>query len=111
MERFSLGHLRQLHRNLDLNKSVSASNEGMVIEILREIAEMVVYGDSKSEMLFDFFCEKNMLALFLEIMWTEGGCSIKVRCFARLCTCTRCLSATLSASVCALLSYLCKIVS
>jgi len=36
---------------------------------------MVVYGDNKSELLFDFFCEKNMLALFLEIMWVEGpGC-------------------------------------
>ncbi len=35
---------------------------------------MVVYGDNKSELLFDFFCEKNMLSLFLEIMWTEGGC-------------------------------------
>ena len=35
---------------------------------------MVVYGDNKSEILFDFFCEKNMLSLFLELMWTEGGC-------------------------------------
>lgn len=33
---------------------------------------MVVYGDNKSELLFDFFCEKNMLSLFLEIMWAEG---------------------------------------
>jgi hypothetical protein len=42
------------------------------------IAEMVVYGDNKSEILFDFFCEKNMLSLFLEIMWTEDGCPAAV---------------------------------
>ena len=35
---------------------------------------MVVYGDSKSELLFDFFCEKNMLSLFLDIMRVQTGC-------------------------------------
>lgn len=40
----------------------------MVVEVLRVLAEMIVYGDSKSELLFDHFCEKNMLALFLEIV-------------------------------------------
>ena len=78
MEKFSIGHLRELHRNLEANKAVNENNSSMVVEILRMIAEMVVYGDSKSEMLFDFFCEKNMLALFLEIMWSEGGCPICV---------------------------------
>jgi protein CLEC16A len=53
---------------------VTKDNENNVIEILRLISEMVVYGDNKSELLFDFFCEKNMLSLFLEIMWTEVGC-------------------------------------
>lgn len=33
---------------------------------------MVVYGDNKSDILFDFFCEKNMLSLFLEIMWVDN---------------------------------------
>ena len=72
--RFSLPHLRELHSQLQRNRKVNAGNEDAVVESLREIAEMVVYGDNKSEMLFDFFCEKNMLSLFLEIMWQEGGC-------------------------------------
>jgi protein CLEC16A len=70
--RFSLIHLRQLHKDLYDNKIVNNINENVVVEILRELAEMVVYGDNKSELLFDFFCEKNMLSLFLEIMWIDG---------------------------------------
>jgi hypothetical protein len=72
--RFSLPHLRALHNQLQINKNVNDGNVDAMVEALREIAEMVVYGDNKSEMLFDFFCEKNMLSLFLEIMWQEGGC-------------------------------------
>lgn len=72
--RFTLPFLKKLHQQLVENKHVTTDNEAIVVEILRIIAEMVVYGDSKSEMLFDFFCEKNMLSLFLELMWTEGGC-------------------------------------
>lgn len=71
-QRFSLIHLRQLHKDLVDNKIITIENETIVVEILRELAEMVVYGDNKSELLFDFFCEKNMLSLFLEIMWVEG---------------------------------------
>ena len=70
--RFSLIHLRQLHKDLVDNRFITIHNETMVVEILRELAEMVVYGDNKSELLFDFFCEKNMLSLFVEIMWVQG---------------------------------------
>lgn len=76
--RFSLVELRRLYQELVENKEVNSTNESTVVEILRVLAEMVVYGDNKSEMLFDFFCEKNMLSLFLEIMWTEGGCPAAV---------------------------------
>ena len=77
-ERFSIQNLRKLHQQLVANKSVNKDNENIVIEILRLSSEMVVYGDNNSELLFDFFCEKNMMSLFLEIMWTEGGCPVKV---------------------------------
>lgn len=72
--RFSLIELKKLHSQLVENKIITEDNQHLVIEILRVIAEMVVYGDNKSELLFDYFCEKNMLSLFLEIMRTEGGC-------------------------------------
>ena len=76
--RFSLVELRKLHKQLVENKKVNDANQSLVVEILRVIAEMVVYGDNKSELLFDFFCEKNMLSLFLEIMSTPGGCASMV---------------------------------
>ena len=77
-DRFSLKHLRKIHQQLVDNKNVHQGNEALVVEILRVLAEMVVYGDNNSELLFDFFCEKNMLSLFLEIMWTEMGCPCRV---------------------------------
>jgi protein CLEC16A len=76
--RFSIIELRKLHQQLVENKVVTDENQNLVIEILRVIAEMVVYGDNKSELLFDYFCEKNMLPLFLELMHTENGCPAAV---------------------------------
>jgi protein CLEC16A len=76
--RFSLVELRRIHAQLVENKSVTDKNLNLVIEILRVLAEMVVYGDRKSELLFDYFCEKNMLQLFLQIIWAEGGCPASV---------------------------------
>lgn len=76
--RFSLIELRKIHQQLFENKLVNDENQNLVIEILRVIAEMVVYGDNKSEVMFDFFCEKNMLALFLEIMRNPNGCPLGV---------------------------------
>jgi len=78
LNRFSLQELRRIHNELLENKAVTDSNGELVVERLRVIAEMVVYGDNKSELLFDFFCEKNMLALFLEIMWSPGCCPSSV---------------------------------
>lgn len=76
--RFSLVELRRIHAQLLENKNVTAANQDLVVEILRVLAEMVVYGDRKSELLFDYFCEKNMLQLFLDIMHSEGGCPSSV---------------------------------
>ena len=75
---FNVRTLRTLHEELVLNKNVHRHNAEVVIERLRQLAEMVVYGDNNNELLFDFFCEMNMLSLFLEIMWTESGCPMKV---------------------------------
>lgn len=70
--RFTVQHLKHVHRELVENKVVTSKNVVTVIEHLRTVAEMVVYGDSNSEQLFDFFCEKNMMALFIEIMWSPN---------------------------------------
>ena len=70
--RFSVQHLKHVHRELLENKVVTSKNVVVVVEHLRTVAEMVVYGDSNSEQLFDFFCEKNMMALFIQIMWSPN---------------------------------------
>lgn len=77
-DRFSLVELRRIYKELVDNKFVTEDNQDLVIEILRVIAEMVVYGDNKSELLFDFFCEKSMLSLFLQIMYSESTCPVSV---------------------------------
>ena len=71
-------YVRSLYKQLDMNKIVTEQNEILVVEGLRVIAEMVLYGDKKSELLFDFFCEKNMLSLFLDVMSCPTGCPTKV---------------------------------
>lgn len=74
--RFTVVELRKLHQTLVDTKGVInvEENANVVVENLRLIAESVVYGDNKSELLFDFFCEKNMLSLFLQLMRAECGC-------------------------------------
>jgi hypothetical protein len=42
-----------MHQQLQENRVVTPANEATVREVLRGIAEMVVYGDSKSELLFE----------------------------------------------------------
>jgi hypothetical protein len=44
---------RDLHKTLSDNKYVNSDNEILVVEVLRMLAEMVLYGDSKSELLFE----------------------------------------------------------
>ena len=71
-EKFSLPYLRSLYTRLLENKTVNSSNQAMVIETLRVLSELTVFGDNNNQLLFDFFCEKNMIALFLEIMRPGG---------------------------------------
>ena len=71
-EKFSLPYLRSLYARLLENKTVTSSNQAMVIETLRVLSELTVFGDNNNQILFDFFCEKNMIALFLEIMRPGG---------------------------------------
>lgn len=53
--------------------------EARVVEILRRMGEVVVYGEQNDEAsggassgLFDYFCEKNMLALLVDVALGEG---------------------------------------
>ena len=72
-ERFTVQNLRLLHDRILENKVVTKENLDMMVESLRMISEMVVYGDKKSEILFDCFCERNMLPDFMLIMQSSRG--------------------------------------
>ena len=49
-------------------------SEERIVENIRSIAEILVYGDQHTDQLFDYFCEKNILSLFIAIL-EETHCS------------------------------------
>lgn len=69
-EKYSIFELNKIYELLKSNKVITRQNYTNVIESLRILAEMVIYGDSKSQLLFDFFCEKNIMMIFLAILKT-----------------------------------------
>ena len=52
-EKFSIPYLRTLHQRLVENKVVTSQNQAMVIETLRVLSEMVIFGDNNYELLFE----------------------------------------------------------
>ncbi|XP_034132904.1 protein CLEC16A homolog isoform X1 [Drosophila guanche] len=71
--RLSLDHLKYLYSILEKNTTVSESNRGLLVESLRCIAEILIWGDQHDSLVFDFFLEKNMLSYFLHIMRQKSG--------------------------------------
>ncbi|KAL5292585.1 CLEC16A family protein [Megaselia abdita] len=71
--RLSLEHLKYLYSILEKNTTVSETNRSLLVESLRCIAEILIWGDQHDSSVFDFFLEKNMLAYFLHIMRQRSG--------------------------------------
>lgn len=92
--RLSLEHLKYLYSILEKNTTVSESNRGLLVESLRCIAEILIWGDQHDSLVFEwvpfcqfiidviliifnfsfsFFLEKNMLSYFLHIMRQKSG--------------------------------------
>ncbi|KAL4717997.1 hypothetical protein ACJJTC_013037 [Scirpophaga incertulas] len=69
----SLERLKYLHNILCKNTTVSENNRGTLVESLRCIAEILIWGDQNDSSVFDFFLEKNMLSYFLKIMRQKCG--------------------------------------
>ena len=68
-DKYSLSALGDLYRKLDLNRrNVSPHNQGVLIETIRAIAEVIIYDDQHTDQLFEYFCEKNMLALIISLL-------------------------------------------
>lgn len=64
VERFSLESLRGLHDVLQRNAVVTDANRDTVVEALRSIAELMIWGDQHDGRFFDYFAENNLLAHF-----------------------------------------------
>lgn len=75
----SLEHLKYLYNVLSKNQTVSESNRGLLVETLRSIAEILIWGDQNDSSVFDFFLEKNMLSFFLKIMKQKCGSYVCVQ--------------------------------
>ncbi|XP_048575918.1 protein CLEC16A isoform X2 [Nematostella vectensis] len=64
----SLEQLRYLHYVLNKNSTINETNRGLLVETLRSIAEILIWGDQNDSRVFDFFLEKNMLMYFHKMM-------------------------------------------
>jgi len=69
----SLEHLKYLYSVMSKNQTVTESNKSLLVETLREIAEILIWGDQNDSSVFDFFLERNMLSFFLKIMDQKSG--------------------------------------
>ena len=69
----SLDQLKYLHSVLSKNQTVTESNKGLLVETIRSIAEILIWGDQNDSSVFDFFLERNMLSFFLKFMDQKTG--------------------------------------
>jgi len=75
----SLDHLKYLYSVLYKNQTVTENNKGLLVETLRSIAEILIWGDQNDSSVFDFFLERNMLSFFLKIMNQKCGSYVCVQ--------------------------------
>eukprot|EP00916_Digyalum_oweni_P014417 GHVL01023655.1.p1 GENE.GHVL01023655.1~~GHVL01023655.1.p1 ORF type:complete len:820 (-),score=90.91 GHVL01023655.1:1565-4024(-) len=66
---YTLAHLQALYKRLpDESEEINETNREGMVEIIRSIAEMMIWGDKNNDDFFDFFCEKNILSYFIRII-------------------------------------------
>ncbi|OQR80318.1 protein CLEC16A-like, partial [Tropilaelaps mercedesae] len=69
----STEHLKYLYNVLCKNQVVTEQNKDLLVETLRSISEILIWGDQNDGSVFDFFLEKNMLSYFVKIMRQKQG--------------------------------------
>ncbi|XP_052263692.1 protein CLEC16A-like isoform X3 [Dreissena polymorpha] len=69
----SLEQLKYLYNVLCKNQTVTEQNRVLLVETLRSISEILIWGDQNDSSVFDFFLEKNMLTFFLRYMRQKYG--------------------------------------
>jgi protein CLEC16A len=71
--------LRYLHNQLTKNPIIHDGNKELITEVLRSVAELMIWGDQHNSAFFDYFCEKNMLGFFPKIMHQRTSARVKVQ--------------------------------
>ncbi|UJR31412.1 hypothetical protein I4U23_018905 [Adineta vaga] len=69
----SLENLKYLYGVLNRNPTVSDANRDLLIESLRCISEILIWGDQNDSSVFDVFLERGMLTYFLNYMRQKNG--------------------------------------
>eukprot|EP00191_Tetraselmis_sp_GSL018_P010529 CAMPEP_0177609508 /NCGR_PEP_ID=MMETSP0419_2-20121207/19136_1 /TAXON_ID=582737 /ORGANISM="Tetraselmis sp., Strain GSL018" /LENGTH=882 /DNA_ID=CAMNT_0019104457 /DNA_START=372 /DNA_END=3016 /DNA_ORIENTATION=+ len=72
-ERFSLEELARLHAVLESQKELHEGNRELIVETLRSIAELMIWGDQHEPRFFEFFLEKHLLKQFRRILSQPGA--------------------------------------
>ncbi|KAJ7409934.1 Protein CLEC16A [Pitangus sulphuratus] len=69
----SLDHLKYMYHILTKNTTVTDHNRNLLVETIRSITEILIWGDQNDSSVFDFFLEKNMFVFFLNILRQKSG--------------------------------------
>lgn len=67
-EKFSLEELRHLHHVLVENADVNQQNSASVVEALRSLSELMIWGDQHDPRFFDYFLENNLMRFFASFL-------------------------------------------
>eukprot|EP00850_Spirogloea_muscicola_P020878 SM000229S07514 [mRNA] locus=s229:193197:200433:+ [translate_table: standard] len=80
-DRFSLDELRHLNEQLHKYAVINDANKGVVVETLRSIAELMIWGDQHEPAFFEFFMDQKLLSHFLRILKSaskRGGVAVQL---------------------------------
>ncbi|XP_067407409.1 protein CLEC16A isoform X1 [Emydura macquarii macquarii] len=69
----SLDYLKYMYHVLTKNTTVTDHNRNLLVETIRSITEILIWGDQNDSSVFDFFLEKNMFVFFLNILRQKSG--------------------------------------
>ncbi|KAM9305540.1 protein CLEC16A [Gastrophryne carolinensis] len=69
----SLDRLKYMYHVLTKNTIVTDQNRNLLVETIRSITEILIWGDQNDSSVFDFFLEKNMFVFFLNILQQKSG--------------------------------------
>ncbi|KAF0985135.1 hypothetical protein FDP41_000174 [Naegleria fowleri] len=67
-QKFSLEALNKLCDTLEQNKIINDTNAEIVVETLRSISELMVWGDKHNEKFWDLFLERNVFHSFFNVL-------------------------------------------